>query len=39
MIHRLSMTPRSWELSKERYKARDTVHAPAWPGFDVEVER
>src|SRR5262249_54000899 len=39
MIHGLWMTPRSWEYWKERYEARGyTVHAPAWPGFEVEVE-
>jgi len=33
------MTPRSWEHWKERYEARGyTVHAPAWPGFEAEVE-
>ena len=39
MIHGLWMTPRSWEHWQERYEARGyTVHAPAWPGFEVEVE-
>jgi pimeloyl-ACP methyl ester carboxylesterase len=39
MIHGLWMTPRSWEHWKERYEARGyEVHAPAWPGFEVEVE-
>jgi pimeloyl-ACP methyl ester carboxylesterase len=39
MIHGLWMTPRSWEHWKERYEARGyTVHAPAWPGFEGEVE-
>ena len=39
MIHGLWMTPRSWEQWKERYEARGyKVHAPAWPGFEVEVE-
>jgi pimeloyl-ACP methyl ester carboxylesterase len=39
MIHGLWMTPRSWERWKERYEARGyTVHAPAWPGFEGEVE-
>ncbi len=39
MIHGLWMTPRSWEHWKERYEARGyTVLAPAWPGFEVEVE-
>ena len=39
MIHGLWMTPRSWEHWKERYEDRGyTVHAPAWPGFEVEVE-
>lgn len=39
MIHGLWLTPRSWEHWKERYEARGyTVHAPAWPGFEGEVE-
>jgi pimeloyl-ACP methyl ester carboxylesterase len=39
MVHGLWMTPRSWEHWKERYEARGyTVHTPAWPGFEVEVE-
>ena len=39
MIHGLWMTPRSWEHWKKRYEARGyTVHAPAWPGFEGEVE-
>ena len=39
MVHGLWMTGRSWEHWKERYEARGyTVHTPAWPGFDVEVE-
>src|SRR5205085_10090185 len=39
MVHGLWMTPRSWEDWKERYEARGyTVHAPAWPGFEVELE-
>ena len=39
LIHGLWMTPRSWEHWKERYEARGyTVHAPAWPGFEGEVE-
>jgi pimeloyl-ACP methyl ester carboxylesterase len=39
MIHGPWMTPRSWEHWKERYEARGyTVHAPAWPGFEGEVE-
>jgi pimeloyl-ACP methyl ester carboxylesterase len=39
MIHGLWMTPRSWEHWKERYEGRGyTVHTPAWPGFEGEVE-
>ncbi len=39
MIHGLWMTPRSWEHWKDRYEERGyTVHTPAWPGFEVEVE-
>jgi pimeloyl-ACP methyl ester carboxylesterase len=39
MIHGLWLTPRSWEHWRERYEARGyTVHAPAWPGFEGEVE-
>jgi pimeloyl-ACP methyl ester carboxylesterase len=39
MIHGLWLTPRSWEHWKERYETRGyTVHAPAWPGFEGEVE-
>src|SRR5947207_15446149 len=39
LIHGLWMTPRSWEHWKERYETRGyTVHAPAWPGFEGEVE-
>ena len=39
LIHGLWMTPRSWEHWKERYEARGyTVHTPAWPGFEGEVE-
>src|SRR5262245_4576843 len=38
-VHGLWMTPRSWEAWKARYEDRGyTVHAPAWPGFEVEVE-
>ena len=39
LIHGLWMTPRSWEGWKERYERRGhTVHAPAWPGMEAEVE-
>src|SRR6478672_11077728 len=39
LIHGLWMTPRSWEHFAERYRAAGhTVHAPAWPGLEVEVE-
>jgi pimeloyl-ACP methyl ester carboxylesterase len=38
-VHGLWMTPRSWEHWKERYEDRGyKVHAPAWPGFEGEVE-
>jgi pimeloyl-ACP methyl ester carboxylesterase len=39
LIHGLWMTPRSWEHWVEYYSNRGfTVHAPAFPGFEVEVE-
>jgi pimeloyl-ACP methyl ester carboxylesterase len=40
LIHGLWMTPRSWEHWIDRYQGRGhTVHAPAWPGMDAEVEQ
>jgi pimeloyl-ACP methyl ester carboxylesterase len=40
LVHGLWMTPRSWEHWIDRYKGRGhTVHAPAWPGMDAEVEQ
>lgn len=39
LIHGLWMTPRSWEHWIPRYEARGyKVLAPAYPGFEVEVE-
>jgi pimeloyl-ACP methyl ester carboxylesterase len=39
LIHGFWVTPRSWEQWKERYEAAGhTVIAPAYPGFEVEVE-
>ena len=39
LIHGFWVTPRSWEHWKTRYEAQGfTVHTPAYPGFDVEVE-
>lgn len=39
LIHGFWVTPRSWEHWVERYQARGyTVLAPAYPGFEVEVE-
>ena len=39
LIHGFWVTPRSWEHWIDRYeKAGYTVIAPAYPGFDVEVE-
>ena len=39
LIHGLWMTPRSWEHWVKFYEARGyTVHVPAYPGFEVEVE-
>jgi pimeloyl-ACP methyl ester carboxylesterase len=39
LIHGFWVTPRSWEHWVSHYEARGfTVHAPAYPGFDVEVE-
>jgi pimeloyl-ACP methyl ester carboxylesterase len=39
LIHGLWMTPRSWEHWIPRYEHRGyRVIAPAYPGFEVEVE-
>jgi pimeloyl-ACP methyl ester carboxylesterase len=39
LVHGFWVTPRSWENWKARYEARGhTVIAPAYPGFEVEVE-
>jgi pimeloyl-ACP methyl ester carboxylesterase len=39
LIHGFWVTPRSWEHWVARYEAKGfTVHAPAYPGFEVEVE-
>jgi pimeloyl-ACP methyl ester carboxylesterase len=39
LIHGLWMTPRSWEQWVKFYEERGyTVHAPAYPGLEVEVE-
>ena len=39
LIHGFWVTPRSWEHWKTRYEAQGfTVHTPAYPGFEVEVE-
>jgi pimeloyl-ACP methyl ester carboxylesterase len=39
LIHGFWVTPRSWEDWIARYEAQGfTVHAPAYPGFEVEVE-
>ena len=39
LIHGFWVTPRSWEHWKSRYEAKGfTVHTPAYPGFEVEVE-
>jgi pimeloyl-ACP methyl ester carboxylesterase len=39
LIHGLWVTPRSWEKWVERYEGRGYhVLAPAYPGFEVEVE-
>jgi pimeloyl-ACP methyl ester carboxylesterase len=39
LVHGFWVTPRSWEAWKARYEARGyTVVAPAYPGFEVEVE-
>ncbi|WP_104167735.1 alpha/beta hydrolase [Arthrobacter sp. SX1312] len=39
LIHGLWVTPRSWEQWKARYESKGfTVIAPAYPGFEIEVE-
>lgn len=39
LVHGFWVTPRSWEAWIERYRARGyTVIAPAYPGFEAEVE-
>ena len=39
LVHGLWMTPRSWENWVEYYEAKGyRVLAPAYPGFEVEVE-
>jgi pimeloyl-ACP methyl ester carboxylesterase len=39
LIHGLWMTPRSWDHWIARYESRGhPVVAPAYPGFEVEVE-
>lgn len=39
LIHGFWVTPRSWEDWIAHYEAKGfTVHAPAYPGFEVEVE-
>lgn len=39
LVHGLWMTPRSWEHWVAHYRAKGlTVLAPAYPGFEVEVE-
>ena len=39
LIHGFWVTPRSWEEWIAHYEGRGfTVHAPAYPGFEVEVE-
>jgi pimeloyl-ACP methyl ester carboxylesterase len=39
LVHGFWVTPRSWEHWKARYEAQGyAVHAPAYPGFEVEVE-
>lgn len=39
LVHGFWVTPRSWEDWKARYEAQGyTVHTPAYPGFEVEVE-
>jgi pimeloyl-ACP methyl ester carboxylesterase len=39
LIHGFWMTPRSWEKWVERYEDKGyRVHAPAYPGLEIEVE-
>src|SRR3954447_10870212 len=39
LVHGFWVTPRSWEDWIAHYEAKGfTVHAPAYPGFEVEVE-
>ena len=39
LVHGFWVTPRSWEHWIERYEAKGLrVLAPAYPGFEVEVE-
>ena len=39
LVHGLWVTPRSWEYWVPHYEARGlTVHTPAYPGFEIEVE-
>ncbi|MBX9243761.1 alpha/beta hydrolase [Actinotalea ferrariae] len=39
LVHGFWVTPRSWEDWRARYEALGyTVHTPAYPGFEVEVE-
>ena len=39
LVHGLRVTPRSWEKWIEQYQGRGyRVLAPAYPGFEVEVE-
>src|SRR5262245_33445600 len=39
LVHGFWVTPRSWEHWKSHYESQGyTVIAPAYPGFDVEVE-
>jgi len=39
LVHGFWVTPRSWEQWKSRYEAKGyQVIAPAYPGFEVEVE-
>jgi pimeloyl-ACP methyl ester carboxylesterase len=39
LIHGLWMTPLSWEHWVNRYSSRGyTVHAPAWPGMEGDIE-
>jgi pimeloyl-ACP methyl ester carboxylesterase len=39
LIHGLWMTPLSWERWVDRYTNRGyTVHAPAWPGMDGDIQ-